>query len=210
MYRRKLTISRVKNIFKFVSQKMSSVYLVESFLEFDACFHFEYSPNVVSFETQPLGFKYYFEGKQCPYTPDVLVNDLKNGERFVEIKPVTKTINGEFRSRFKAKQQQALNLGKPLILVTEQQIRVNPILNNLKLLHRYSGFQSFTPLQFELIALVKRIGRVPITKLLQANKVSVGGILASVLGLISHGFMSTDLVTGDFGLNSKVWLSNGQ
>ena len=32
----------------------------------------------------------------------------------------------------------------------QRKIQVNPILNNLKLLHRYSGFQKFTPLQLSL------------------------------------------------------------
>ena len=145
MYRRNLKHSRVNNIFKFASQKMKTVLTVESFLEFDTCFHFEYSPDVISFEAQPLGFKYQFDEKECTYTPDFLVADKKHGERFIEVKPVNKTINEEFRLRFAAKQQQSLLLGKSLILVTEQQIRINPILNNLKLLHRYSGFQSFTP-----------------------------------------------------------------
>ena len=36
---------------------------MESSLEFDACFHFEYSPKIKAFEAQPIGFMYDFEGK---------------------------------------------------------------------------------------------------------------------------------------------------
>ncbi len=55
MYRRHLKHSRVKNLFKFVSAKMNTVFTVESSLEFDTCFHLEYSSTVKEFETQPLG-----------------------------------------------------------------------------------------------------------------------------------------------------------
>ncbi len=50
MYRRHLKHSRVKNLFKFVSAKMNTVFTVESSLEFDTCFHLEYSPAVTEFE----------------------------------------------------------------------------------------------------------------------------------------------------------------
>lgn len=49
MYRRQLKHSRVKNLFKFVSAKMNQVMVAESYLEFDTCFYFEYSPSTVSF-----------------------------------------------------------------------------------------------------------------------------------------------------------------
>ena len=48
----------IKNIYKFASQKNKSTCLVESSLEFDACFHFEFSPSIVAFEAQPLGYEY--------------------------------------------------------------------------------------------------------------------------------------------------------
>ena len=99
-------------------------------------------------------------------------------------------------------------LGKPLILVTEQQIRINPILNNLKLLHRYSGFQSLTPLQYKLLELIKSFGMIRIVKIIQSQKSSEGEVLASVLGLISHGFIDTDLINSNFGIQSSVWLAN--
>ena len=61
MYRRHLKHSRVKNLFKFVSAKMNTVLTVESSLEFDTCFHLEYSPAVRSFKAQPESYYYIFE-----------------------------------------------------------------------------------------------------------------------------------------------------
>jgi len=209
MYRRNIKHSSVNNIFKFASQKMKTVFTVESFLEFDTCFHFEYSPDVISFEAQPLTFKYQFDDKVRRYTPDFLVTDKKYGERFIEVKPSNRTINEEFRLEFSLKQKQSLILGKPLILVTEKQIRINPILNNLKLLHRYSGFQSLKPLQYKLLEIIKSFGMVRIVQLIQSESVTEGEVLASILGLISHGFIDTDLINSDINMQSKVWLSNG-
>jgi hypothetical protein len=94
-------------------------------------------------------------------------------------------------------------------LVTEQQIRINPILNNLKLLHRYSGFQSFTPFQYKLLELIKSFGMIRIVKIIQSESVAEGEVLASILGLISHGFIDTDLINSDINAQSKIWLRNG-
>lgn len=68
---------------------MNTVYTVESSLEFDSCFHLEYSFDVESFEAQPQGFYYDFEGKRCPYTSDFRMMDRKQGERFIEVIPIT-------------------------------------------------------------------------------------------------------------------------
>lgn len=140
MYRRQPKHSRVKNLFKFVSSKMNQVMTVESYLEFDTCFHLEYSPQVTTFIAQPEGFRYRYAGKDCPYTPDFEVTE--SGQvKWLEVKPYSKAQHSDFFIQFKAKQAKAQEIGIPLILVTEKQIRVNPILNNLKILHRYSGFQ---------------------------------------------------------------------
>ena len=76
MYRRRLKHSPVKNLFRFASSKTKSVLTVESALEFDTCFHLEYSPEITTFEAQPEGLYYSFEGKCCPYTPDFKVHYL--------------------------------------------------------------------------------------------------------------------------------------
>ncbi|WP_245884137.1 hypothetical protein [Vibrio albus] len=46
MKKRILKNSKVKNISRFVSLKTDSVQTTESDLEFDACFHFEFAPQI--------------------------------------------------------------------------------------------------------------------------------------------------------------------
>ena len=204
MYRRHLKHSRVKNLFKFVSAKMNTVFTVESSLEFDTCFHLEYSPAVIAFEAQPEGFYYAFEGRDCPYTPDFRVVDQQGNASLIEVKPSDKVADPDFLQRFPIKQQKAFELSSPLKLVTERQIRIDPILGNLKLLHRYSGFQSFTPLHMQLLGLVKDLGRVSLARLSGSTGAPPEDVLATALSLIARGLIHSDLTEHEMGFSSIV------
>ena len=207
MYRRHLKHSRVKNLFKFVSAKMNTVFTVESSLEFDTCFHLEYSPAVKEFEAQPEGFYYAFEGRDCPYTPDFRVVDQQGNASLIEVKPSDKVADPDFLQRFPIKQQKAFELSSPLKLVTERQIRIDPILGNLKLLHRYSGFQSFTPLHMQLLGLVKDLGRVSLARLSGSTGAPPEDVLATALSLIARGLIHSDLTEHEMGFSSIVWMN---
>ncbi|TMO66600.1 endonuclease [Pseudoalteromonas aurantia] len=205
MIRRKLKHSRVKNLYKFASQKNKATCLVESSLEFDACFHFEYSREIKTFEAQPLGFEYEFDGRICRYTPDFLITHHEKPQKYIEVKPYSKIANPEFRARFAQKQLVAKELiGIELILVTDKQIRIYPTLDNLKLLHRYSGFQSLTDLQLSIIQLLNQWRKLSIQDLAMTLKASIGEVLASVYRLLSLGSVNSDLNT-ELTLESVIW-----
>ncbi|MCC4264115.1 Tn7 transposase TnsA N-terminal domain-containing protein [Oceanimonas baumannii] len=55
--------------------------------------------------------RYNFEGKKLPYTPDFKVQHRQQGKKFLELKPHKKTLNQDFRARFKAKQLAAQDQG---------------------------------------------------------------------------------------------------
>lgn len=207
MYRRHLKHSRVKNLFKFVSAKMNTVFTVESSLEFDTCFHLEYSSSIKFYEAQPEGFYYEFAGRRCPYTPDFRVVDKNDYVSFLEVKPSDKVADPDFLQRFPMKQQRSIELSSPLKLVTEKQIRIDPILSNLKLLHRYSGFQSFTPLHMQLLGLVQKLGRVSLSRLSDSIDAPPEVVLASALSLIARGIMQSDLTVQEIGISSFVWVN---
>lgn len=205
VYRRHLSHSRVKNLFKFVSAKMDTVFTVESALEFDACFHLEYSHDISSYEAQPEGFIYEFNGRPCPYTPDFKIKHSVNGFQFLEIKPVEKTNDPDFIERFKAKRAQATKNGISLILVTENQIRINPILYNLKLLHRYSGSRNLTSVQIFLLSEIKKLGKVSIQFLTNNIKSDEDNIFSLVLNLLAKGYLRTNITDNVFNMNTTVW-----
>ncbi|WP_158294534.1 TnsA endonuclease N-terminal domain-containing protein [Halomonas urmiana] len=178
---------------------------VESSLEFDACFHFEYTSTISSYEAQPEGFYYFWGEKQLPYTPDFLVVDKDRGSRFIEVKPYTELENEEFRDKFSCRQRSALEHGVPLLLVTEKQIRVNPILSNLKLLHRYSGLKTLTPLHLMLLDIVRKSGKVRVRDLVHETGESSSTVLSSVISWLAIGEISSDLSAAKLGIDSIVW-----
>ncbi len=49
---------------------------------------------------------------------------------------------------------------------------------------------------------------IRIVKIIQSESVAEGEVLASILGLISHGFIDTDLINSDINAQSKIWLRN--
>lgn len=184
---------------------MDTVFTVESTLEFDACFHLEYSHDITSYEAQPEGFIYEFNERPCPYTPDFKINHSVNGFQFLEIKPVEKTNDPGFIERFKAKRAQATKNGISLILVTDNQIRINPILYNLKLLHRYSGSRNLTSVQIFLLSEIKKLGKVSIQFLTNNIKSDEDNIFSLVLNLLAKGYLRTNITDNIFNMNTTVW-----
>ncbi|WP_083023764.1 TnsA endonuclease N-terminal domain-containing protein [Vreelandella lionensis] len=112
MYTRTLRPSPVKHIYKFASHKNGNVQTVESSLEFNACFHFEYANEVSSFVAQPEGFYYQFENRTCSYTPDFELFCRSGKKVFVEIKPPPEALKHDFIQRFTAKKKAVEMLGK--------------------------------------------------------------------------------------------------
>lgn len=88
--------------------------------------------------------------------------------------------------------------------MTDKQIRVYPTLDNLKLLHRYSGFQSLTDLQLSIIQLLNQWRKITIQDLVMTLKTSFGEVLASIYRLLSLGSIHSDL-NAELTLHSVIW-----
>lgn len=194
-----------KNVFKFASAKVSETIMCESSLEFDACFHHEYNDFIKGFGSQPEGFYYNFDGKKLPYTPDTIVHYIDGTVKFHEYKPYSKTFDPIFRAKFIAKKAAVQTLGADLILVTERQIRVNPILNNLKILHRYSGIYGLSSIQTELLHLIKITGKISVNDVAIKQSLSIGEAKAYLYSLIHKGLVRTNLDQDDLTCNPLVW-----
>ncbi|MBU2071778.1 MAG: TnsA endonuclease N-terminal domain-containing protein [Gammaproteobacteria bacterium] len=194
-----------KNVFKFASAKVSETIMCESSLEFDACFHHEYNENIKSFGSQPEGFYYHFGGKKLPYTPDAIIHFIDGTVKFHEYKPYSKTFDPIFRAKFLAKKEAAQSSGVDLILVTERQIRVNPILNNLKILHRYSGIYGLNSIQIELINFIRKAGKICVNDIALRQSLSPGETKSYLYSLIHKGLVKTNLNHDDLACNPAVW-----
>lgn len=196
-----------KNVFKFASAKVSDVIMCESSLEFDACFHHEYNDEIENYGSQPQGFKYEFNGKILPYTPDTLIIYSNGVEKYHEYKPFSQISSPLFREKFIAKRTASLKLGRELILVTDKQIRVNPFLNNLKLLHRYSGVYGVSDIQQKLLKLIQKSGAVKLNDVSEHFNLSSGEARSFVYALIHKGLLKADLSCDEFSNNPALWLS---
>ena len=204
MYRRLLGSSPVKNTFKFVSTKMDAVFKVESFLEFDACFYLEFSPDILSYEAQPLGFIYQYGGKSHSYTPDFKINHKIEGNLFLEIKPHSKANRIDFTESFRAKREAAEKLNIPLILVTEKQIRNKSSLTNLKLLQRYSDRLDLTDEQVDLLSELRHIRKTDIKHLMAYTRLPKEKVVTIVLNLASKNHLSFDLDDDILNINTNI------
>lgn len=195
MYKRTLKKSTVKNIHKFASKKCDKMMVLESSLEYDACFHFEFSKKIVTYEPQPIGFHYELCGQTRSYTPDFLIA-LDNEEQiFYEVKPFCKTQHEEFKLEFEAKQVAALYLGIKLELITEKQIRVKPLLNNLKLIHRYQRLeQNLTSFQKQLLKLVISAENLTLSYLIENTQTSFSEIIPHIADLLAKGLLESNLL----------------
>lgn len=195
-----------KNVFKFASSKNDEMVLCEGSLERDACFHHEYNVNVKSFKSQPEGFRYMFNGKYLPYTPDMLL-ELSDGSCcFHEYKPYSRTQNSEFQQKFQAKIVAARAIGIPLYLVTDKQIRSQPALDNLNLIHRYSGFYETTDEQKQLLQHLEKLGGESLlSSLAHQLNTNTAELRFYALGLISKRLINTDVNRKNF--MSDPWLS---
>jgi hypothetical protein len=81
---------------------MDAVYTVESFLNFDICFHFEYSPTVLSYTPCPQEFYYIFNRHLCKFTPSFKVTNHFDDIQFVEVNKNSRIRQKKFKEKFAA------------------------------------------------------------------------------------------------------------
>jgi hypothetical protein len=184
---------------------------VESSIEFDACYHFEYSPDVKTFEAQPIGFKYKFNGRICKYTPDFKIEFVDNRlPVYIEIKPFSKTFKSDFRERYECRQIAAAQMNVPLVLITQKEIRQKPLLENLKILHRYASHDEVSSDQLQLLGIISEIGPVRIEQAQQLIDLPAEQAFIEVMGLLSKSDLMCDVEQNLIDLSTEVWVNHVQ
>lgn len=185
--------STEKNISRFVSLKTNSIQTTESILEFDACFHFEFSHEILAFEAQPLTYHYQLNDKTRRYTPDFRC-DFDNGDTILfEVKPKIKTLSDEFKEKFHAQRKAAIEMGSDLELITDEDIRIYPLLDNLKIIHRYACLDELDDLQRSILNLFKNYAEYRVSQLLKRSKVHSTIFLPALYDLIAKHLLTINL-----------------
>lgn len=166
--------------------------MCESALEFDACFHLEHSLSIISFESQPTGIEYQMNGRTHRYTPDFKVVKDTGEIEFIEIKPSKKLTSLAFREEFECKRLAYKNKGFKLLLVTDKQIRSMPLLENLKVINRYSS-STLSDVHESVLEHIRSSKSLSISELARKLGLIIGDCIAACALLIKHGVVRTDL-----------------
>lgn len=160
----------------------------ESLVESDAIILFEFSRGVIRFQEQPELIKYEFEGEIRRYYPDFEV-ELRNGKTIhFEVKPKSKLASPELIKKISAIRHHYERLGRDFRVLTDDQIRIEPRLKNLRFLTKFQfNPGDFSGIQSEVI---KTINEDPDSTIQSLAKIYG---LMNVMVLIARGHIICDL-----------------
>jgi hypothetical protein len=143
-----------KVIGRFPSVKMGRAIWWESQIERDYIYLLEIDPDVVAYKEQPFRIKLEMFGSKRSYVPDFLVV-RRSGKQIVEVKPVEKVTTEENSLLFPVMREMAAEQRYEYVVVTDGMIRVQPRLNNIKLLFRYARTEIRPQHQLAIIKFVQ-------------------------------------------------------
>jgi hypothetical protein len=135
---RRLTNKGKKHIGKFPSAKNRRPVWYESLLERDFIFLLEFDPEVVAYREQPIKLTFCLDDKKRTYTPDFLLERAGGRKQLVEVKPKIKADSPEMKRFFRKVSHEFSKFDYDFAVATDDFIRAEPRLGNLRLLHRYS------------------------------------------------------------------------
>lgn len=177
----------------------------ESILERDAIFHFEYNPSLVSYQEQPSIEIYYDKkGIQHRYFPDFRLDFQDGRELYVEVKPARVLATRLVREKLQSVAKRFEEQGRHFRVITEDDIRREPLLSNLKSIHDSSKRAAQVVPDAQLI---DTLSDGPIWKL--SNLVRHFNGIQKVLQLVCSNHLRIDLekpLTDD----CDVWTSTAQ
>ncbi len=191
--RRKITnTGTTKVIGKLPSLKMNTAIWWESQIERDYIYLLEIDPNVLSYCEQPFTITYTSQRKLKRYTPDFLVTRPQS-QQIVEVKPEHLAYDDKNLQLFRQIAPIAIANEMEFVVITEKMIRVQPRLNNIKLLYKYAKVSLSLANYLDCLEYFQN---TKLTSLLNAEQqLRAKGISRSILlRLLWSGFLVTDLM----------------
>ncbi|WP_281659878.1 TnsA endonuclease N-terminal domain-containing protein [Microvirgula aerodenitrificans] len=169
---------------KFPSAKAGRMVAFESLLERDALYLCDFSESVTGIREQPFTLPFTDGTRVRRYTPDFALK-LEDGSTLVlEVKPVAKLTQPDLAQTFALIRNEMRATNQRFRILTDDAIRREPRLGNLKLLHRYLS----TPLPEPVPHVLHR--SCP-NKTLEEWGQSLGG-LPYALAAIAHSLLIFD------------------
>ncbi len=191
---RKIINGGRKVVGKFPSLKMGRMIMWESQIERDYLYLVDFDPDVVYCQEQPLIVRYY-DDRDCKmhrYTPDFLLVRRSSKKQIIEVKDEKTARSEEYQQLFQRVAPVLHREGYEFIVVTDRMVRVQPLLKNAKLLHKYAATRISNEHLIHLTDLFADRRELPLgelTTLLGSKGISMQQIFA----LLWHGILSIDL-----------------
>jgi TnsA-like endonuclease N terminal len=201
---RRITNGCRKNIGKFPSLKNGRAVWYESLLERDFMFLLEIDPDVVSYKEQPTTIRFRAGDDIYTYTPDFLVVRKKTMQ-IVEVKPAERVKEEKYQTLFQHAREIFRKWGYEFVVVTESVIHKQPLLDNVKLLHKYSRTPISCGDQLEAHNFLAGKDRSTLSEI-SKHFVSKGKPKQVIYALIYFGIVSADLGAASLGPGLTVRL----
>lgn len=168
----------------------------------NAILHFEYHPLVLSYQEQPSIEIYYDkQGKQHRYFPDFRLTFYEGEDLYVEVKPsrvlTTKVVSDKLQAIAKRFEEQ----DRRFRVMTEDDIRRQPLLTNLQKIHTSSRR---TSQEIPGAQLIKTLSGGPLWKLADISAQLRG--VCQVLRLVQSNHLQID-IEKPLSDDSDVWSS---
>lgn len=197
--RQPVTRSKGRVVGFFPSVKSNRSVAWESQMELRACRLFEYCPTVRKYREQPEVVHYQLNGVDKKYIPDfelLLINDERV---LIEIKPKAVLAKNEEKVRFTVISNKLSEVNTAFAVMTEDELNVKSIQDNIKLIHPYST----QDLNEELMSYLKVLClKKDITI---GFLVEMGLSLKTIYSSIAKGYISIEL-TQQITLQSQVFI----
>ncbi|MFD2613199.1 TnsA endonuclease N-terminal domain-containing protein [Paenibacillus gansuensis] len=190
---------------KIGSSKSLRVIHAESLLERDYVRLCNFDPIVVKIYYQPVGIRFHYNGRKRRYFPDYLIITRDNRYCLVEVKSKEFVGSNLNRAKFYAATKFCEEKGWSFIVVTEDQIRLGFLQNNLRLLNEVNRHKVTPAITAYIIAMLNHLGPQTISDLRKAcNIVDASLFMLNLHKLIFASKVITDLVSQPLNDNSVI------
>lgn len=177
---------------KFPSSKACRMISFEELLERDALYLFEFSPQIKDIHQQPFKFFYPCAGRVRRYTPDFELGLVNGDHLIVEIKPSKVLAKPAIAEKISAVRAAMTQQGRRFMVLTEKEIRLEPRLENLKVLYSLLRFAPSADQRQLLQKLRIQYGQGALLQM--KDLIESFGRMTDVLQLLAHGLVATDLM----------------
>lgn len=187
----------------FPSLKMRRMVQFESALERDLIYLLDFDRQVAAFEEQPLKIAYQYEGKTLTYTPDFQMETTSGRVMLLECKPACFVDREENQRKFDAAQTWCAAQGWGFQVVTEEQLRADYLVQNVKLLTQHARHEVDVQVKGKITAFLAGERSVTIGDVMAAvNPAGPTAVVIPILHMTYHHYLHVPLTNAP--LNSQT------